>query len=346
MLMSTVLEMAGYRGEAMPAMQKRMIEAMQSIPGVSAVGLVDWVPLTTGDGPGMLVFKDETTDLSPGNSTAPALVFRISPDYLRAAGTALLAGRAFSDHDDGPAPPVAIVNQQFARLLFGSPANALGHFFRQRDGTRTQVVGLVEDGKYLHLTEAQEPVMFRPALQAPTTDLSLVVRSTADPQQLAVAMRAKLRELDPGLPCFIQPWSRSMELVMFPAKMAAMSLGVLGALAALLSLTGIFGLAAYSVSRRLKELGIRLALGADARDLLAAALARPFKLLLWGSAAGLVLGVLASSVLARIVYQATPRDPLVLAGVVLVMLVLGLLATWVPAQRALAADPLALLRED
>jgi ABC-type antimicrobial peptide transport system permease subunit len=125
-----------------------------------------------------------------------------------------------------------------------------------------------------------------------------------------------------------------------------MALGVLGAMGAMLSITGIFGMAAYSVSKRLKELGIRIALGAQRRQVLAAALGRAFKVLAFGSAAGLLLGVLASRVLALIVYQATPRDPVVLAGVVLIMLLLGLLATWIPAQRALSLDPLRLLREE
>jgi len=114
----------------------------------------------------------------------------------------------------------------------------------------------------------------------------------------------------------------------------------------MLSLTGIFGMAAYSVSRRLKELGIRVALGAQRKEALRATLGRAFKLLALGSAAGLVFGILASRVLAAIVYQATPRDPLVLAGVVLAMAFLGLLATWVPAQRALSLDPSTLLREE
>jgi ABC-type antimicrobial peptide transport system permease subunit len=114
----------------------------------------------------------------------------------------------------------------------------------------------------------------------------------------------------------------------------------------LLSITGIFGMAAYSVSRRLRELGIRLALGARRTEVLQAALGRPVKLLAVGSAAGLLLGILASRVLAFIVYQATPRDPLVLAGVVLAMSLLGLLATWVPAQRALSVDPAILLRDE
>jgi ABC-type antimicrobial peptide transport system permease subunit len=114
----------------------------------------------------------------------------------------------------------------------------------------------------------------------------------------------------------------------------------------MLSVTGIFGLAAYSVSKRKKELGIRIALGAQRKELLQAALGRAVKLLAYGSAAGLVLGILASRVLALIVYQATPRDPLVLAGAVLAMVVLGVLAIWIPAQRALSIQPLTLLREE
>jgi ABC-type antimicrobial peptide transport system permease subunit len=124
------------------------------------------------------------------------------------------------------------------------------------------------------------------------------------------------------------------------------SLGVLGLMGAMLSITGIFGMAAYSVSKRLRELGIRIALGAQRKEVLQAALGRPLKSLAIGSAAGLILGLLATRVLAYIVYQATPRDPLVLAGVVLAMLLLGLVATWIPAQRALSVDPLILLREE
>ena len=115
-----------------------------------------------------------------------------------------------------------------------------------------------------------------------------------------------------------------MGAVLFPSRMATVSLGVMGVMGAMLSITGIFGMAAYSVSKRLRELGIRVALGAQRKEVLQAALGRAFKLLAFGSAAGLFLGILASRVLAFIVYQATPRDPLVLAGVVLAMSLLGL----------------------
>ena len=125
-----------------------------------------------------------------------------------------------------------------------------------------------------------------------------------------------------------------MDGALFGSRDGDGSLGVLGVMGAMLSITGIFGMAAYSVSKRLRELGIRMALGAQRKEVLQAALGRAFKLLAIGSAAGLLLGLLATRVLAFIVYQATPRDPLVLCGVVLAMALLGLLATWIPARRA------------
>ena len=137
-----------------------------------------------------------------------------------------------------------------------------------------------------------------------------------------------------------------MNLVLFPSRAATVALGVLGLMAAMLSITGIFGIAAHSVSKRMKELGIRMALGAQRKEVLQAALGRAFKLLACGSVAGLICGILSTRVLAFIVYQATPRDPLVLTGSVVAMFLLGLLATWIPAQRALSANPLTLLREE
>ena len=188
--------------------------------------------------------------------------------------------------------------------------------------------------------------MFLSFLQSPSGAAYLIVRSHRDPVQLAASMRSTLQGLVAGLPVDIQTWNQLLETVLFPARMATMALGVLGLMGAMLSITGIFGMAAYSVSKRMRELGIRIALGAERTEVLHAALGRPLKLLAIGSASGLVLGVLASRLLAFIVYGATPRDPLVLAGVVLAMMILGLLATWIPAQRALSVSPVILLREE
>jgi predicted permease len=345
MLVNTDLSMAGYQGDQVPAMQRRMIDAMEKAPGVESVGLIDWVPFA-GAGDDAPVFSDEMTDLRPSNAMATPFRFSISPEYFHAAGTALESGRAFTWHDDKNAPRVAVVNQEFARKIFGSAANAIGKSYKIQSGTRIKVVGIVENGKYRYLTEDIQPAMFFPMLQAPSAGSALVVRSNQDPQQLATAIRSTLRQLDSGLPPYIETWSSQMDVARFPSRVATVSLGVLGMLGAMLSITGIFGMAAYSVSKRMKELGIRMALGADRKEVLSAALGRAFRLLAIGSAAGLLLGLFAARVLAYIVYQATPRDPVVLAGVVLAMALLGLVATWIPAQRALALDPSRLLREE
>jgi len=344
MLANTDLVMAGYRGDRVPAMQRRMIDALEAIPGVTAVGLVDTLPLSLNWNDSA-VFRDKTTDLKISNEAAEAGQLDISPGYLRAAGATLVAGRAFTWHDDKTSPRVAIVNREFARKVMGSEMGAVGAYFKMLDGTRIQVVGVVEDGKYKTITEDPEPAFFFPILQSPSTSTWLVVRSKNDPQVLAAAMLGSLRNLDTSLPFSVKTWSKQLDSALFASRVATISLGVLGGLGAMLAATGIFGMASYSVSKRLRELGIRVALGAQRKEVLRAALGPAFVLLLSGSVAGLVLGIAATKVLSLIVYQATPRDPLVLAGVAAAMLVLGLAATWIPARRALSADPLALLRE-
>jgi predicted permease len=346
LLVDTDLNLAGYRGHDVPEMQDRMIEVLAGIRGVQSVGLIDSAPLVAGGYNGSLVFADEVTDLRPSNAAAESFVFSISPEYFRAAGTSLLTGRNLTRHDDKDAPRVAVINEFFARKVFGSPRNAVGRYFKNREGARLQVVGMVEDGEYNHITEDPQPAMFLPILQAPTSSTWLVVRSGFDSQQVSSAVRNTLRSLDASLPVYVNTWGKGLELSLFPARMAAISLGVLGLMGAMLSITGIFGMAAYSVSKRLRELGIRMALGAQRKEVLRAALGRSFRLLAFGSGSGLLLGILASRVLAHIVFQASPRDPLVLTGVILAMALLGLVAMWIPAQRALSIDPAILLREE
>jgi predicted permease len=344
LLVDTDLDMAGYRGDAVISMQRRMMDAVAAIPGVAEVGMIDRPPLG-GDWVSTTVYRDETTDLTPQNVAAAPAMYTVSPEYFRAARTVLLAGRSFSWHDDGSMPRVAVVNQEFARRVFGSVPNALGGYFRRRAG-RYEVVGVVEEGKHTWLTEDPHPALFLPILQSPSSGTSLVVRLQEDPRRAVGSIRTVLHQLDSGLPAGIEQWDEHLDLVLFPSRVATVALGMLGVIGAVLSITGIFGMAAYSVSKRLRELGIRLALGAQRAEVLQAALGRALRLLAVGSAAGLLLGLLSTRVLAAIVYQASPRDPLVLLGVILAMLGLGLFATWSPAQRALALDPAKLLREE
>ena len=343
MTVKTDLHMAGYDGDQRVHMQRRMLDAAAAIPGVTAVGYADRLPLSIG-GNDSTVFTDSTTDFRPTNSAADAQQFDVSPDYFHAAGTSLLAGRTLTFDDDSKAPPVAVVNRQFASKVLGSVDKAVGAHFKVWGGKRVEIVGVVEDGKYETLTEDQQPAMFYSFLQQPSSNTWLIVRSQHDPQEIATALQRSMRSLDSALPLEIKTWGSELDSALFAARVATVALGVLGLLGAMLAITGIFGMASYVVSKRLRELGIRVALGANQHKVLSAALGRAFRLLAIGSVAGMILGVLATRVLSVIVYQATPKDPIVLGGVVLTMLAVGLVAAWIPARHALAVDPMILLR--
>jgi predicted permease len=341
----TELHMSGYADERELQMQRRMLEAAANIPGATAVGYVDHLPLGL-EGGDSGVFADSTTDFRPTNQIAEAMNYHISGGYIDAAGTRLLAGRDLTMQDDAKAPKVALVNRQFAVKVFGSVNNAVGGHFKFWGGQRAEVVGVVEDGKYRTLTEDQQPAMFFSFLQQQSSNTWLLVRSNRDPQEISAALEKALHGLDSAMPIVVRPWTQAMGSAMFAARVASVALGVLGLLGAMLAVTGIFGMASYTVSKRLRELGIRMALGARRKQVLRTALGRSFVLLSVGSVAGLVLGLLATKVLSFIVYQASPNDPVVLGGVVLTMLLLGLAAASIPAQKALAVNPVKLMREE
>lgn len=345
MLVETDLAMGGYSGDRAGEMQERIIGALAAIPGVTWAASVGRPPLSE-DGYISMIFTAETGDLRPSNALVTAKAFHISPDYFAAAGTTLISGRSFNWHDRRGAPHVAVVNQEFARRVFGPGTNPIGRSYKIRNGTRIQIVGLVEDGKYASLAEDRRPAVFRPVLQAPLTEMWLVVRSKRDPRELAAAIQTRLRALDPALPFSIQTWSQKLGSAFFPSRVSAAALGILGAIGAMLSVSGIFAMAAYSVSKRMKELGIRMALGARGRDVLLAALGRAFGLLAAGSVAGIILGTSSGRLLASVVYQAAPGDPVVAVAAVATMLIIGLAATWIPARRALSVNPVRLLREE
>ena len=347
LLVSADLNMAGYSGNRIPAMQRRMLDAVAAVPGVTSVGSIDNIPLGLGWSE-TSVFRGDATDFRSSDEAADAMQYSVSPRYFSAAGTALLAGRDFTWHDDQNAPNVVLVNQAFARKVFGSTAQAIGGYFRQNAKTRFQVVGVVEDGKYITLTEDQRAAFFRPLLQTqpPLSTTWLIVHTRAEPRRIAGAVHNTVRGLDEALPFKLLTWNEQLNSALFAARAATISLGVLGMLGAMLAITGIFGMASYTVGKRLKEMGIRIALGASPGQVLHAALGKAMRLLGLGSLTGLLLGMAATHLLSYIVYQASPRDPLVLAGTVTAMLLLGLVATWAPAQRALRVDPSKLMREE
>jgi len=234
-LLDTDLQMARYTAEQQPAMQRRMLDAALAIPGVTAAAYANTVPLNL-DQLNSRVFTDDTTDLRASKAAAKTVEYGVSPGYFEAARTTLLGGRTFTWHDDKNAPRVAVVNQEFARQVFGSIEKAIGGHYKHRDGTRIEVVGVTEDGKYVSLTEDPQPAVFLPILQAPSSRTWLVVRSSRDPRQLtASALNHSMRALDAGLPFQVKTWDNELGSVLFPARVATMSLGVLGGLGAMLA---------------------------------------------------------------------------------------------------------------
>ncbi|HEX4807827.1 MAG TPA: ABC transporter permease [Bryobacteraceae bacterium] len=323
--------------------KKAIIDAVRTIPGVTAVGTISRTPFNGGMH-GIPIFRPGITEFKLNNSALASYVFTISPGYMEAAGTRLLGGRELSWHDTAKSPHVAIVNQTFAQKMWGETPAVGQHFIVS--GILTEVVGVAEDGKYHDLEESPHPAVYLPLSQNENSDTIFVVRSRRMPSEMAAALERGLSAIAPNVPITVQNWSDTLDAELFPARAATASLGVMGLLAAMLAVTGIFGMAAYGVSRRMKELGIRVALGAGRAQVMSAALERPMILLGVGSAVGLVSGIFASRLLGQIVYQANPRDPLVLGGAVLTMALLGIAAAAIPARRALNVNPSKLMREE
>jgi len=322
---------------------KAMIEAVRNIPGVATAGTVNRVPFTGGLR-GVPVFPPGTTEFTLNNSVLAPYVFTASPGYLEAAGTRLRRGRDFSWQDTARTPYVAIVNETFARKMWGDTP-VIGQRFVVR-GHLTEVVGVAEDGKYHNMQESPQPVVYLSLSQDEPSNVIFVARSRRAMNEMAATLERTLSGLEPNAQIRVRSWPDALGGTLFPARAATISVGVMGVLAAMLAVTGIFGMAAYNVSHRMKELGIRVALGARTKYVLSAAVGRPIVLLGVGSLVGLLLGVFASRLLRQIVYQANPMDPVVLGGAVLAMALLGIAASAIPALRALAVDPSRLIREE
>ena len=338
---------AAYNGDAAAHFQRELLDRVSRLPGVQAAGYTNTTPLslevnTTG------IYSQTTTDFRESNIIDYAFQYSPSPGYFSASGTALLAGRDVSFLDTRETPPVAVINRRFAREMFHSE-DVIGRYFKRADGKPVQIVGLVADGKYLTLSEDPAPAVFFPISQQPQTNTVLIVRTLPGDAntEMAATIRKVIRDLDPAVPILASgSWTSQLGLSLFPSQIATVALGLFGAFGLLLSITGTFSVASYTVGRRLRELSIRVALGARGKQLLGAALGRMLTLLACGSVVGILLGVAGSQILSAIVYQASAQDPIVLLAVAATVLVTGILSVASPVRRALYVDPARLLREE
>jgi predicted permease len=333
---------AGYSEERGRAFQRQALETIQQLPGVQSASYSNSVPLSI-DQSHTGVFPADKTDLRPSDRVT-VIFYQVSPGFFTTIGTKLLAGREFTWHDDAKSPAVAIVNLAFAKRIFHAE-HPIGKTFPGYDGRPVEVVGIVSDGKYESLTESQQPVLFWSVLQNYNSTTTLEVKSSLPATQMVGQIRQVIARIDPQLPLYgVGSLEQMLGFAFLPTRAAAIALSAFGILAIMLAATGIHGLVAYAVSRRTREIGIRMAIGARPAQVLRVVLGKTAALLLFGSLIGLLLSLAASQVMASIVYSAKPRDPLVIVAVWFAIALLGLLASWSPARRATRVDPLVALR--
>ena len=313
------LQMAGIPDPQSRLTQKRLLDAAAAIPGVTAAATSDYAPFLGVWG--WSVYSWDTTQFVPTNVAFDAITYSVSPGYFQVAGTHLKTGRDFTQEDKPGSPTVAIVNETFARRMFGT-TRVVGQRFKLFDPVRLEIIGVVEDGKYIDPGEDTQPAIFMPYAQGigpymVSGPVTVLVRSHLPPDQIADALRRSLSQVVTTAPFSILTWSDAIDRSMVPVRTATLVLGVMGLIAAILAVTGLFGMASYSVSKRMKEQGIRMALGAQRIQGMRSTLNRPVLILIIGACAGLIGGLAAARLLAHLISLPSTSDPLLLACVAL-----------------------------
>lgn len=326
---------------------RRVEEAVAAAPGVVSAGFTQTLPFTWGI-PGDLV-PDGPSQV---NEQSPPTAFydSVSVDYFRATGIPLVAGRTFTVQDDPRSPPVVLLSAATARAFFGDE-NPIGRRLRSKDpssAARFEVVGVVGDVPRTGLGQTQTPLqIYRPLLQRPTAFATLLVRTQLPPETVANAARQAIWSVDPDQAIGdVNVLSRLVRNSTTLPRLHVALFGLFAALALLLSAVGLYGLIAYGVTRRTREFGIRLALGASRPDVLRLVLRDGARLAALGLALGLVGALAAARLLDSLLYRVSVNDPLVFAGVVVLLAAVAFAATFLPARRATRVDPMQALRTE
>ena len=273
----------------------------------------------------------------------------IAPHYLDTMGIKLLQGRDFTERDDAKAPQVAIVNQEFARKFYGGEQNALGkriHFWAT-GSPLVEIVGITKDGFYRSLYEDRRPYIFIPEYQMYESGMTLLVKanSAADVGRVADASRREIARLDPRLPIVgMLLGEQNLTYAYWGPRLSAGIGGAFGVLALLLTTMGLYSVMTYSVSQRTREIGIRMALGAQLRDVMKMVLKQGIGLVIVGIAIGLVGAFLVTRALSGFLLNVGTGDPVTFLAVSLLLVLVALLACYIPARRAAKVNPLVALK--
>jgi predicted permease len=337
---------ADYKGADRKRFYSELLRRIESQPGVRAASFALHLPL----GPdyswrGPIV--KEGDPMPPPDRRQSILFNVIAPGYFETMSTPLVAGRDFTQLDGDDARKVAIVNQEFARRFYGREQNAIGkRFWQYGPGTELlEIVGVAGDGRYINLYEKTQPFFFLP--EQGESEMTLLVSATnsADLQAVADALRRELAQLDSRVPVFgLLIGEQNLAYAYWGPRLAAGLGSAFGLLVLVLATMGLYSVMAYAVSRRTREIGIRVALGAQARDVYRLVVGQGIKLVLAGIAIGLVSSFLLTRLMTRLLYGISASDPVTFIAVGVLLLIVALVACWIPARRAAKVDPMVALR--
>ncbi len=328
------LTTAGYDQARGEALQSRVVERLGALPAVSSAAIADHLPLGTQTSQGSVEMNGQkiTFDFAA-----------VSPDYFQSMGVSL-RGRDFTYQDNRSAPAVVIVNEEFARKAWPGE-NPIGKFTPVPGAKASgQVIAVVRTGKYRSLGEDPRSFVYMALLQNYEPTATVVVRTSGPPAAMVETVRREMSTVDPALAVQVETLKEHTKLALFPAEATGALLGAFGLLALVLSIVGLYGMLAYTVSQRTREIGIRTALGARTNDVLRLVMLEGIKLAAIGMAIGLAAALLSTRLLSFLLYGVSATDPLTFAGVTASFLAIVLLASYLPARRASKVDPMIALR--
>jgi macrolide transport system ATP-binding/permease protein len=339
----------GYDQKAIWRFFPELLHRLETQPGVRMAAVTNEMPLQVGDLSRGPIVKEGEADPQPNQGVLSGCSF-VSPNYFETVRTPLVLGRDFTDRDDADAPPVVIVNQEFARRFYGSPEEAMGKRFRFAQGTPLmEIVGVAKNGLYRSLYEDREVYMFLPVYQQQQGAVTLLIsaQSAGDFQAVVDSARREIAQLDARLPVFgVMMAEQNLSIAYWGPRVAAGMASTFGVLALLLATMGLYSVMTYSVSQRTHEIGIRMALGATLRDVLRLIVSQGMRMVLLGMVLGLAGAFLLTRVLASLLFGVGTTDSVTFAGVALLLVAVALLACYIPARRAARVDPLVALRHE
>ena len=321
------------------------LDHLRSLPGVTSAAATTGLPLTLD-----INGSDFRIEGRPEPEAGKEMIINtraVSPDYFKTLGIDLTKGRDFSNRDSSDAPATAIINTDLARLYFPGE-DPLGKRITFDDGESwMSIVGVIGDVKQLGLDSNAKPEVYFPYLQVASSEMSVVVRTTADPLNLTAAVKSEIQKIDKDLPVGNgETMQQLLAMSISGRRFNMLLLTVFAVVALALAVVGIYGVMSYAVTQRTQEIGIRMALGARAIDVLKLVVKNGMSLALIGVAIGLAGAFALTRLLASLLFQVTPTDRTTFAGVAVSLIAVALLACYIPARRATKVDPLVALRNE